>query len=189
MTTPATSTPGLIDWLYKLAASKDRGRLAALRRGLLLEPHQMFELYRTVPAPFLENVSAGEVRRRLMIAALFASHQLWFGEDASTERRRNLGDSMRLLAVKQHGGPLDPEEGPPEPLKRRMDALLAAHSDELFGHLRQVIRLLKTYEIPIDWARLLWDWRRWDDETRSVQWDWSRSFYVGYRNPEPARDE
>lgn len=180
MTTP-TASSGLVEWLQSLARQNDRGRLAALRRGLLLEPNQFYELYRVVPPQFLEGVSKEEVQRRLMVAVLFATHPLSFAADGTEKRHRNLGESLRLLALKRAGGALGPGDELPEPLKRRLDALLAARSDELFYHLRQVIRLLKAEEIPVDWEQLLWDLRNWDRGDRRVQWQWSRSFYVGER--------
>lgn len=189
MTTATTSSGGLIGWLRHLAERQDRGRLAALRRGLLLEPHQFYELYRVVPAQFLEGVSRAEVQRRLAIAILFASHPQSFSDEELAEHPRNLGESLRRLAVAQAGGAIDPAEGPPEALKRRFDALLAAHVDELFDHLRQIIRLLKSRDIPVDWAQLLRDLRDWDNEGRPVQWRWSRSFYVGERRQAETEEE
>lgn len=181
MTTTATTSSGLIEWLRGLAERKDRARLAALRRGLLLEPYQFYELYRVVPPQFLEGVSRAEVQRRMTVAILFATHPLSFVQDPVNQRPRNLGESLRLLAAKRAGGSINAEEGPAEPLKRRLDAVLAAPSDELFHHLRQVIRLLKADEVPVDWAQLLRDLRNWDREDRQVQWWWSHSFYVGKR--------
>lgn len=180
-TKPTTSNPSFITWLLGLAHREDRGRLAALRRGLLLEPHQFYELYRVIPAPFLDEHPA-EVARRLAVAVLFATHPLTFSDEQLQQRRRNLGESLRMLASKQTGGQLDPHEGPPEPLKRRLDVLLAARPEELFDHLRHVIRLLKSHEIPVDWTQLLWDMRQWESEGRPVQWRWSQSFYVGERS-------
>lgn len=181
MTTTATASSAFVAWLQGLAERKDRARLAALRRGLLLEPAQFYELYRVVPPQFLDGVSRAEVQRRLMVAILFATHLGSFTPEALEKRRRNLGESLRMLAVKRAGGTLDSDEGLPEPLKRRLDVLLAAPAEDLFFHLRQVIRLLKSEEIPVDWEQLLWDLRNWDRDDRRVQWQWSRSFYVGER--------
>lgn len=178
----ATITSSFVQWLQSLVDKNDRARLAALRRGLLLEPSQFYELYSVVPPQVLEGITTVEVQRRLMVAVLFASHQGFFPADGDEKKkRRNLGASLRLLALKQAGGSLGPDDELPEPLKRRLDGLLAARSEDLFYHLRQVIRLLKTEEIPVDWERLLLDLRYWDSDDRRVQWNWSRSFYVGER--------
>jgi len=187
--TTATTTSGFINWLYGLAQSNDRGRLAALRRGLLLEPDQMYELYRVIPPQFLEGISEEEARRRMMIAVLFALHPMPYPEPKGASWRRNFGDSLRLLALNKTGRSPEAAEDPlPEPLKRRMDALLAAHPEDLFGHLRQLVRMLAAEEIPVDWEQLLWDLRSWDRPDRKVQWQWSRAFYVGQRETEGGED-
>lgn len=181
-TKTAITSRWFVEWLYDLAERGDRARLAALRRGLTLEPTQMYELYRVIPPQFLAEISWGETERRLMLAALFATHPLTFPREEGHPRRRNLGESLRLLAERRSPGPTAGEEELlPEPLKRRMDALLAAHADDLFGHLQQVIRLLKSAEVPVDWEQLLSDLRHWEREDRRVQWNWSRSFYVGFQ--------
>jgi len=166
-----------VSWLLELAKREDRGRLAALRRGLLLEPSQFYELYRVVPPQFLEGMGREEIERRLAVAILFATHPSAFVPATAEDPRRNLGDSLRQLAVKRSAG--NAEDPLPEPLKRRMDALLSAHPADLFDHLRQVIRMLKSAEVPVDWDKLLWDLRDWDRDDRRVQWQWSRSFFVG----------
>jgi CRISPR system Cascade subunit CasB len=188
--TTGTRTSGLVSWLRGLAERDDRARLAALRRGLLLEPHQFYELYRVVPPQFLEGISRQEIERRLAVAVLFAFHPTSFSDQQLAERHRNLGESLRMLAERQGaGGANDPDELLPEPLRRRMDAILAAHPDELFDHLRQVIRLLKSGEVPVDWDQLLWDLRNWEREDRLVQWQWSRSFYVGQREAQGGESD
>lgn len=177
--TTATVASSLVAWLESLVKNNDRARLAALRRGMLLEPNQFYELFSIVPPRFLEGASTKELQIRLMVAILFAGHQGSFPPGEDDRRRRNLGASLRMLAEKEAGRTLGPDEDLPEPLKRRLDALLAARSEDLFYHLRQVIRLLKSKDIPVDWEQLLLDLRQWDREDRRVQWSWSRSFYVG----------
>jgi len=175
---PTSKQLGYAQWLAGLAAKEQRGRLAALRRGLMLDEEHLFELFGYMPPGFLEGLAAGEERLYLMVAALFAYHPATFTAEELTERRRNLGESLRLLAEKQAPG-VEPEELLPDSLKRRMEALLAAPRGELFGHLRQIIGLLKTKETPVDWAQLLCDLQMWEWTGHRVQWQWSRAFYVG----------
>lgn len=177
--TMVTMTEGFVEWLQKLVEKEDRARLAALRRGMMLEPSQFYELFGIIPPRYLTSAGLKELQVRLMVAILFASHQGSFPASETRKSRPNLGTSMRLLAIKNAGGELGPDDDLSEPLKRRLDALLAARSEDLFYHLRQVIRLLKSYEIPVDWVQLLTDLRHWDSDDRWVQWSWSRSFYVG----------
>lgn len=179
--TTATIAESFVEWLQKLVENKDRARLAALRRGMLLEPSQFYELFSIIPPRFLDRADPKELQARLMVAILFASHQGSFPASETRKRRQNLGASLRQLAIKKlkkAGGEHGPDDELPESLKRRLDALLAARSEDLFYHLRQVIRLLKSEEIPVDWVQLLTDLRHWDSDDRWVQWSWSRSFYV-----------
>lgn len=182
MTTPMETTSGFVAWLYGLVEDGDRARLAALRRGLLLEPAQLYELLRVVPPAFLEGVSQAEVERRLTVGVLFAVHPRSF--PPMSGRRRNMGASLRLFAERR--GVRDAQGGMelPDPVKHRLNVLLSAHPEHLFDHLHQVVRLLKSAEIPVDWEQLLRDLRQWDRPDRRIQWDWSRSFYVGDRGPE-----
>lgn len=178
----ATKTQeSLIQWLYGRAEAQDRATLAALRRGLLLEPAQFFQLYSVIPSGLLA-VSREEVERRLVVAILFASH--WedrFSGEQLAERPHNLGESLRTLAMRKADAATPSDQLLPDALKRRMDAILAAPADEVYGHLRHLIGLLRSEGVPVDWNQLLWDLRRWSDPDRPVQWWWSRSFYVGHR--------
>ncbi len=195
---PTSKQLGFVSWLTRLAANEERGTLAALRRGLMLDEEYLFELYGHLPPNFLTGLLPGDERLYLMIAALFGYHPVFFREEELHERRRNLGESLRMLAQVQRQSHLpdgehnpeedDPEELLPDSLKRRVEALLAAHRDELFDFLRQVISLLKTKEVPVDWAQLLSDLQAWDRQGRPVQWRWSRSFFIGHQDNEGGKD-
>ncbi len=177
---PSSRQIEFVQWLTGL--KDDRGTLAALRRGLMLEDEHLFQLFGYVPPRFLSGLRPGEERIYLMVAALYAFHPVSYEPDELARRRRNLGESLRRLAqekARQRGGLDEGEELLPDSLKRRMDALLSAPRADLFGHLRQVVSLLKSEEIPVDWAQLLSDLQRWEATGRPVQWAWSRSFYVG----------
>ncbi len=62
-------------------------------------------------------------------------------------------------------------------VSRRLAVILDSHRDELPFRLRQAVGLVKSYERPIDWARLLSDLLRWDDPYRRVQKEWARTFF------------
>lgn len=68
-------------------------------------------------------------------------------------------------------------EGGEPGVERRFVALLNCHRDDLPAHLRHAVGLLKSKEIPVDWAELLHDILRWDSESRSVQRAWARAFW------------
>jgi CRISPR system Cascade subunit CasB len=51
-------------------------------------------------------------------------------------------------------------------------------------HLRQILSLLKSKDVPINWAQLLSDIRHWERDDRIVQKAWARAFWVGFRQKE-----
>jgi len=64
-----------------------------------------------------------------------------------------------------------------ESVSRRLAIVLDSHRDELPFRLRQAVGLVRSYECPIDWSRLLDDLLRWDDPRRRVQKAWARTFF------------
>lgn len=184
----------LIQWLMDLAEQQDRARLAALRRGLTLEREQLFVLFGVIPRGLLIDAHRREeTERRFIVASLFALHPCSFAQNELQGRRRSIGDSMRLLALRHRersiSNGLDDEETISEPLKRRMDAVLSSRDGEVYEHLRHIIRLLKTEDIPVDWDQLLRDLRNWNHVNQFVQWRWSEAFYVGSKEKVEGGEE
>jgi CRISPR system Cascade subunit CasB len=62
-------------------------------------------------------------------------------------------------------------------IEQRFVALLDADEEQLPYRLRQMVRLLKSEEIPIHWAELLRDLLAWNGEHKPVQQKWARAFY------------
>jgi CRISPR type I-E-associated protein CasB/Cse2 len=56
-------------------------------------------------------------------------------------------------------------------------ALLNARQEDVPAHLRHIVSLLASREVPIDWACLLCHLKAWNREDRDVQRAWSRSFW------------
>lgn len=172
-----------VSWLEGLVQSEDLGTLAKLRRGLMYEDEGLYGLFSQIPSNFLASWSSRwEEKVYLMVAALFSSHQINFSPNEGEEYTSNLGASLRRFGlVKKTKGYMD-EDGDaddlPNTVKRRFEIIIGCSRQELFGHLRQIVRLLKTEEIPIDWAGLICDLQAWDWNSNPVQWRWSRQFYV-----------
>jgi CRISPR system Cascade subunit CasB len=98
-----------------------------------------------------------------LIAALHATHP-------AHAPGTNLGGTLARVA-RQRG--LTPS------LERRFTALLKADLEDLAGHLRRVIGLARDSRLPLDWAQLLADLRRWDDPEQRVQQKWAETFWTG----------
>lgn len=163
----------LIDSLEKLVQDRDRGALAALRRGLGKTPGTAMEMHRYV-VPFLpQDPARRQEEVHYLVAALFAYwHQ---GETAvAAQPPDNLGASLARLRT--------PDTGPS--LELRFTALLKSHRDDLPAHLRQAVGLLKSTGIPVHWRHLWRDLRHWDHEDGWVQRAWAKSFWGSQTKPE-----
>ena len=157
------------EWLAKLVA--DRGAMANLRRGLGKPPGTVHQMDRNI-LPFL----SGEPEKPYyLVAALFAGwHQ---GKDSVvTNPPDNLGKSLKAIVEKEvkEGRKREDVE---DRLEKRLVALLNCHRDDLPQHLRQVVGLLRSKEVAINWAQLLHDIRGWNWESRAVQRAWARGFW------------
>jgi CRISPR system Cascade subunit CasB len=158
-----------IGHLEALRERRDRAALAALRRALGKEPGAAPEAYPIV-MPYLPEGAGDRVERiHFLVGSLFALHQKSWPRTEGDRSRHDLGASMRILAERRPGGGVE----------RRFGALLACDEAELGEHLRHVVALLKSEEVPIDWARLLADLKEWNYERRPVQRRWARSFWAG----------
>jgi len=172
---------GLAKYLASLVTeeSRDRAKLAALRRGLG-RPDGWDPQLASIVNPRITDISNKKQEEICyQVSALFGLHPVsWPRSDDETERHANrtFGRSLHLYAVDRakEGGTLEDIK---QPLDRRMMALLDANSDDVFDHLRYAVSLLRGTEIPVDWGKLMMDLERWDDPDRHVQRAWSRSWW------------
>jgi CRISPR system Cascade subunit CasB len=165
MSKPSPKETGFTnEWLAKLVP--DRGAIAALRRGLGKPPGTIHVMDRYV-LPFI----AGEPDEPYyLVAALFAAwHQ---GKEKMVTAEGNLGKSLLAMVNLEQN-----REEAEKRIEKRLVALLNCHRDDLSQHLRQVVSLLKSKEVPINWAQLLHDIRNWNWESRDVQRSWARGFW------------
>ena len=142
---------------------QDRGRLAALRRGL--SPSTVMDAWPVV-------ASLGGVIGQpgdcvfVDIAALFASHP----EESND---RNFGETCRAIALGS-----SPDGTLPESFERRFRRLLAcADVADVTGQLRSWVRLADSRGVGINYESLfadLWNWRWYADDIRV---NWARSFW------------
>ncbi|MBI4504637.1 MAG: type I-E CRISPR-associated protein Cse2/CasB [Chloroflexi bacterium] len=183
MSPPTDREQRFVAHLAELVAAEDRAALAALRRGLGKEPGEAAEVFPYV-VPWLSS-DAGrrdredEEQAYFLVASLFAWHQGAWPAEGDRRRATNLGASFRLAARSR-------DEGGEPGVERRFVALLNCHRADLPVHLRHAVGLLKAKEIPVDWAELLHDIRRWDSASRSVQRAWARAYWDYAGQPDDA---
>lgn len=174
-----------VGFLESLLKRDDRATLAALRRTLGRNPAAANQAYPYVMPRVSPNLPARELDRDeriyLLVAGLFAFHQISWPRNDSEKAYTNLGASMEKLALATDGAGVE----------RRMSALLACSFDDLHEHLRHAISLLKSKQVPVDWARLIDDLRWWNTDDRRVQREWARAFWASTResSEEPGPTE
>lgn len=167
----------------------DRATLSHLRRGVgkpsdatLAESGWLFTDVPDRPQQALDNAC--------LVAGLFG---LWHqGRDAVAEDAPpNLGASLHALAAEERRRTGRGPEESVDTAERRLASLLRAHRDDLSGHLRQTVSLLKSRGVAIDWHRLLRDLAAWDHPDRYVQRKWARAYWTPNRteNTSAASDE
>ena len=155
-----------IAYLHNLREERNLGALATLRRGLGRPIGAVPEMFRFVVPRLPKNLSPWDERAYYTIASLFALHP-------SPGGNGNLGYTLRELerATGQSGG-----EGVSS-VERRLLTLLKSDTETLPEHLRQVISLASSKDLPIDWDRLLWDLKSWNYDDKRVQKRWAESFW------------
>jgi len=149
-----------IGYLLNLAkeGEEDRGALAELRSGLGKEPGEMARVHKHV-VPFLSEKNYND-RGYYLTATLF-------GAFPRHQKGRSLGAAF--CPLKQRS----------DSMEARFVALLNAHSDDLDGHLRHIVRLLESAKPPqpFDWFLFFDHLLHWDHPDRYVQLQWACDFY------------
>lgn len=165
MSEPSNKETNFTDeWLAKLVP--DRGAIAAMHRGLGKPPGIVHQMDRYI-LPFVFGESEEPY---YLVAALFAAwHQ---GKEKVVNADSNLGRSLRTMVNLE----LDRKEAEKR-IEKRLIALLNCQRDDLPVHLRQIVSLLRSKEVPINWAQLLHDIKGWNWEDRGVQRSWARGFW------------
>lgn len=156
------------EFLEGLYERDERAALAALRRGLGRAPGEASEMHRYI-VPRVQGLKEWREDAYYIVAALFALHpgKSWRA-GGDTRHDTNLGASLGVLAK---------ENKESSSVERRFVALLNCRKEELPDHLRNIVSLLKSKDIPINWAQLIKDINFWNNENRRVQRDWARAFW------------
>lgn len=158
-------------------AARDRGKLAALRKGLG-EPDGWHPAVAMVVDPVIGGYELyPEQENALYLAASLFSLHPQVRSRAAGERSYTLMDALNTLVrqrVEEGEGALDDMRAS---LDRRVIALLNADREDLPNHLRYTISLLRGTEIPVDWAQLMRDINDWTAPDRRVQRAWARAWW------------
>lgn len=173
---------GFIDWLEELNERDTRVR-AVLRRSLAFEPGQYVPAYPYVE-PFVK-MEGNSWRREMhyLVAGLWAAH--W--REGRSEGMMTIGNACQALYYTKDKSPS---------IERRFITLLDSDQDQLPPRMRQMVALLKDYNL--DFATMLWDADRkigllnWNDDRKRTQNAWARDFYINLQDDaenEPTTQE
>lgn len=173
MNQPAKWDLKFAEWLQGLKERQDRATLAALRRGLTMEPEAAVWMLRYMPPWLLDGLREQDEPHVFFVAALFAWHPEPWSEQPQEGEPTNLGASLARLVAKERSRTGEA----PASVEARFEALLNSHPEDLPEHLRRIIGLLRSKEVPVNWARLLHDLRQWGWGNRIVQREWARAFW------------
>ena len=148
----------------------DRGKLAALRRGLTDNPRLHVDAWPVV-ASLGGEIGADSVFTA--VAALYASHPQ---EDS---RARNFGETCRRIAQGDGKEII-------ESFERRFRRLLACgETTDVVGQLRSWVRLAAGKGTGVNYESLFADLRGWRWYADDIRVQWARSFWQsGERLPE-----
>ncbi len=167
--------------------ARKRQSLAALRRGLTTNDGWHPAVAQVVDSLFVNGtVHPSDERALFQGAALFGSHPfsvLPKPDDEGTQRHgQSLGRALRnLMSVRasSRGRDVTAER---DAFDGQFEALLNAHPDDLFAHLRRTIARFHGTEVGIDWAQLISDINAWGSDRHWVQRRWARDWWSAERD-------
>ena len=143
-----------------------RADLARLKRSAghsLADSPGAFALFYWLLPPALRGNDRDE-ERFFLVATLYAI-------DPRSSGLGDLGSTLATLAAARASG----REG----IDRRVAVLLDADAQDLPFRLRQLVTLVASAEIGINWRALTEDLLWWDHPARRVQRRWARSYFGG----------
>jgi CRISPR system Cascade subunit CasA len=167
---PPEQTKRFVTYLQHLKGG-DRGAAAmsAMRHAINHSaPYETLPMFKYA-AHWLNEEGLGYkpylIQPLCLVASLFALH-------SENTPDGNMGTHLAKLCLPPNGMSVDSVE-------RRFCRLLETPFDELPSYLPQVIRLLKSREQPVNWARLLADIEQWNEPTlaNEVKRRWACEFW------------
>lgn len=165
-----------IEYLELLAEGKNLAALANLRRGLGKSPKSSLEMYPYLDQ-FLSEKSEGKKPNYKRENAVFIVAPLFAYYWKAQTNIKDLGASLLKYQ----------KETESDSVEKRFVALLNAEAGELPDYLRQIVGLLKSKEIAVNWEQLFTDVQYWEasnnnSKYESVQRKWARSFWGNSNN-------
>jgi len=154
-----------IERMEKYVRDKDRAALAHFRRGLSKPPGTAMEMFPYV-ARYTRHLSDREADAYFVVASLIGLYPT-FSWKSADDGKTNLGSSLSFLR----------SENDRDSIVRRFTALLNSDREDLPSYLRQIISLLKSKELPMNWHDLLRGIKQWNRLDKKIQREWANGFW------------
>lgn len=113
---------------------------------------------------------------RLLPYGVPHSHEEWYFLVATLYPLADSGGQGNIGLALRHARDKHPERE--KGYDRRLEVLLDADDTQLPFRLRQIVRLIKQAETPVNWSQLLQDLTYWNHVNRFVQERWARAYYA-----------
>jgi CRISPR system Cascade subunit CasB len=158
-----------MSWLDQLRKrNEDRGLMASLRCSLVeSKKHRAWPALNRLGIDVADHVGA-------TVSGLYATHP-------EEIRTGNLGSMCNAIERSRGENGAKDKETKLTPTERRFQHLLAAESeDELLGRVVRMVLLAKAQRVPVNFAQLETDLRRWNQPTQmeNVRLKWAASFWI-----------
>ncbi|KZN44619.1 type I-E CRISPR-associated protein Cse1/CasA [Pseudoalteromonas luteoviolacea] len=138
-----------------------RDILAALRKSLDLQKSSQLA-YMPYLGPLLSE-QGERAEMQAYVAGLFASHHKVYEESS----HKSLGTLWRHA-----------DESKRPSMSLRFECLLESKGDQLKHMLRQMVQILKSKDIAIDYRTLMEDLYHWDSDDKRIQLKWARDYWA-----------
>ncbi|WP_149562860.1 type I-E CRISPR-associated protein Cse2/CasB [Streptomyces cacaoi] len=175
-------------WYWEKFTAGDRHTardLAALRKGVgrrVGDVPEMWPFYESIVSPTRPVHAQPRIEAEHAALALFALHQQSRRECMHRDEV-GLGTAARQLR--------DSGRFSPEAVDRRMNQIAtAADARELVAHLRGLVGLLRTTDLPLDYTRLRKNIEQWHyaEARHRIRAQWGNDYHVWRGRPEHDRE-
>ena len=173
----------------------DRGRMAALRKGLMARDGWAPSAASVVGPYISVSMPKEQARSIFEMAALYTLHphtRVEPEKPKAWERKYAITSAFRYQIEIDSERDREKFTQDREHWDKKITFLLDATRDEVFTRLRKTIpAMLTDASVPVDWVQLALDLYAWDSTDREVQRRWARGWWgapAWMNRPDPEAD-
>jgi CRISPR system Cascade subunit CasB len=149
---------------------EDLGGQAIFKRAMSGDPEHIRKVYEFLPNEIRIESEWAETHIWIPVACLFVLYPQKI-DRVRDPKKRNFGRSCWNLAMD-----ID-QTGQSKGTPRRFKALLDTSLVDIRSPLNNLVRQMKSRDIPIDYPQLLIDLQQWDHPKQYIQDNWARTYW------------